>query len=137
MLIHSVNRGQTINHRYYIENCLEPLIDKISTHTVKLHHDNAKPHVHKDVLSYLESKGIRVVPQPSNSPDLPPSNFWLFDRINRELTDQTDSNSLHRAVTANINSVSKDDRKKTFDNWMKRMQLCVGNQGNYFEHLMK
>jgi len=144
VIIHHVQRGETINHQYYINNCLQPLIDKIwkqrptsGTHAIKLHHDNAKPHVHKDVLCYLESKGIKIIRQPPNSPDLAPCDFWLFDRIKQHLTDQTDSNSLHRAVTMIMHSFSKEDYKKTFDIWMKRMQLCVDNQGDYFEHLMK
>ena len=63
VLIHHVDRGDTIDHRYYIDNCLEPLIEEIrkqrptsGTHAIKLHHDNAKPHMHKDVVNYLESE---------------------------------------------------------------------------------
>ena len=29
VLIHSVERSQTINHEYYIDNCLQPVIDEI------------------------------------------------------------------------------------------------------------
>ncbi len=144
VLIHHVDRGETIDHHYYIDNCLEPLIDEIrkkkptsGTHAIKLHHDNAKPHVHKDVLTYLGSEGIKIIRQPPNSPDLAPCDFWLFDRIKQDLTDQIDSQSLHRAVTKIMNSLNKEDYKKTFDKWIERMQLCVNNQGNYFEHLMK
>jgi transposase len=35
-----------------------------------LYHDNAKPHVHREVLNYLESEGIKIIRQPPNSPDL-------------------------------------------------------------------
>jgi hypothetical protein len=102
-----------------------------------LHHDNAKPNVHKDVLNYLDSESIKIIQQPPNSPDLAPCDFWLFDRIKQDLTDQSDSQSLHRAVTKIMNSFNKEDYKKTFDKWIERMQLCVNNEGNYFEHLMK
>jgi [histone H3]-lysine36 N-dimethyltransferase SETMAR len=80
------------------------------THAIKIHHDNAKPHIHKDVSTYLESEGITIMPQPLYSPDLAPCDFWLFN---------------------------KDDYKKTFDKWIERMKFCVNNHGNYFEHLMK
>ena len=79
VLIHHVDRGDTIDHRYYIDNCLEPLIEEIlkqrptsGTHAIKLHHDNAKPHMHKDVVNYLESEGIKIIRQPANSPSLAP-----------------------------------------------------------------
>ena len=52
VLIHHVDRGDTIDHRYYIDNYLEPLIEEIhkqrptsGTHAIKLHHDKAKPHM--------------------------------------------------------------------------------------------
>ena len=53
---------------------LEPLIEEIRNqrptsvrHAIKLHHDNAKPHKHKDVVNYLESEGIKIIRQPANS----------------------------------------------------------------------
>ncbi|CAF4211618.1 unnamed protein product, partial [Rotaria sordida] len=35
---------------------------------------------------------------PTNSPDLSPCDFWLFDLIKENLTDQSDSQSLYDAV---------------------------------------
>ena len=75
--------------------------------------------------------------KPPNSPDLSPCDFWLFDLIKQNRTDQSDSESLHRVVTKVMLSINKDDYKKTFDKWIERMKLCVYNHGNYFEHLMK
>ncbi|CAF1689589.1 unnamed protein product, partial [Adineta ricciae] len=95
-----------IDHRYYIDNCLQPLIDEIkhqrpsySTNHIILHHDNGKPHVHKCVSDYLQSEGIATIPHPPNSPDLSPCDFWLFDLIKRNLSDQSDPQSLQHAVT--------------------------------------
>ncbi|CAF2882018.1 unnamed protein product [Rotaria sp. Silwood2] len=144
LLIHYVQREQTIDHEYYIENCLYPVINEIKsqrssfgTRSIKLHHDNGTPHFHQEVLNYLESEGITVMPHPPNSPDLAPCDFWLFDLIKRNLDDQDDSESLHRAITEFMNSMSIEEYKKTFDKWIQRMQLCVDNEGDYFEHLMK
>ncbi|CAF4770838.1 unnamed protein product [Rotaria socialis] len=144
VLIHHVERGQTIDHDYYINNCLQPRVNEIKkqrplsgTHAIKIHHDNARPHVHKDVSTYLESQGIMKMLQPPNSPDLAPCDFWLFDSIKQNLTDQRSSVSLHRAVTKVMFSINEDEYKKTFAKWIVRMKLCVYNHGNYFEHLMK
>ena len=97
-----------------MNNCLKPLVHEIwkqrltsGTHPVKLHYDNAKPHVQKDVLHYLESKDIKITYHALNSPDLAPCDFWLFDRIRQDLIDHADSNSLHYAVTVIMNSLSK------------------------------
>ena len=77
VFIHRVEREQTIDHHYYINNCLRPLVDEIkrqrpsySTRSIKIHHDNGKPHVHKDVSNYLELEGLTIIPHPPNSLDL-------------------------------------------------------------------
>ncbi len=144
VLIHRMESGQTIDHQYYIENCLQPLIHEIKsqrpssgTHALKIHCDNARPHRHTAVSDYLQSEGFTIVPHPPNSPDLAPCDFWLFDLIKQNIGDQSDSDSLHRAVMDFMYSVDKKEYKKTFDKWIERMKLCVNNEGDYFEHLMK
>jgi hypothetical protein len=74
VLIHHVDQGETIDHHYYIDNCLEPLIEEIrkerpksGTHAIQLHHDNARSYVHKDVSNYLESEGIKIIRHPPNN----------------------------------------------------------------------
>ncbi|CAF4820702.1 unnamed protein product, partial [Rotaria sp. Silwood1] len=95
LLIHRVEREQTIDRHYYIENCLQHVIKEIKkqrpssgTHAIKLYHDNGRAHVHQDLLDYLRSEGIAIVQHPPNSPDLSPCDFWLFDLIKRNLADQ-------------------------------------------------
>ncbi|CAF2798145.1 unnamed protein product [Rotaria sp. Silwood2] len=143
ILIYYVEKGETIDHQYYIDYCLKSLIDNIRTQRpvcggqgIKLHHDNGRPHVHEDVSNYLESKGVTIIPHPPNSPDLSPCDFWLLDLIKQNLSDQNNSESLYRAVCNFMNSLSKEEYTKTFDKWIQRMQLCVKNNGDYFEHLM-
>ena len=56
--------------------------------SIKLHHDNVKPHIHKDVVSYLQSEGVTIMPHPPSSPDLAPGDFWFFDLIKQNIGDQ-------------------------------------------------
>ncbi len=88
MLIRRIERDQTIDHHYYMNQCLRPLIDEIKrqrppyeTRGIKIHYDNGRPYVHEDVSNYLKSKGLTIIPHPTNSPDLSPCDFWLFDLI--------------------------------------------------------
>ena len=63
-LIHRVERGKTIDHQYYIENCLQHVVEEIkkqrphsSTHAIKLHYDNRGPHVHKTYsITFVQKK---------------------------------------------------------------------------------
>ena len=122
LLVHRLERGQTIDHQYYIDNCLRPVVDEIKRQrpsygirSIKIHHDNGRPHVQKDVLTYLESEGLTVMPHPPNSPDLSPCDFWLFDLIKQNPNDQNDSQSLYDDVISFMYSLSKEEYKKTFE----------------------
>ena len=45
---------------------------------VILQHDNARPHVAKPVKTYLETLKWEVLPHPLYSPDIAPSDYYLF-----------------------------------------------------------
>jgi histone-lysine N-methyltransferase SETMAR len=144
VLIYRVEWGEAIDHHYYINNCLRPLVNEIKrqrpsygTSRIKIHHDNGRPHIHKEVSNYLESEGLTIIPHPPNSPDLSPCDFWLFDLIKENLTDQNDSESLYDAMSEFMYSINKEEYRKTFEKWIERMQLFIYNQGEYFEHLIK
>ena len=144
VLVHAVDKGETIDHTYYIENCLKPVVKEIwkqrrsnGTKGIKLLHDNAGPHRHSDVINYLTEEGINIMPHPPYLPDLAPCDYWLNDYIKNRLTDQPDEKSLARAVSKIVKNISEEEFKKTFDKLLERMELCINNHGDYFEHLMK
>lgn len=144
VLVHAVERGDTIDHSYYIENCLSPALMVIreqrpasGTKRIGLLHDNARPHVHSNVRNFLEENGIKLIKHPPYSPDLAPCDFWLFDLIKCQLGYQPDQKSLVKAVTKIVQDIPLKEYKKTFDKWIERMELCVKNNGDYFEHLIK
>jgi len=142
--IHALDSDQTIDQDYYINYCLGPAIEEIikerpisGTKGIKLLHDNAKPHVAKDVLNFLKDKGVNLIPHPAYSPDLSPCDFWLFDYIKRNLTDQNNEDSLFKEVSKIVLNIPQKEFKKTFDMLLERMQLCIDDEGEYFEHLIK
>ncbi|CAF1115050.1 unnamed protein product [Rotaria sp. Silwood1] len=143
LLIHKVDKGKTIDHDYYIDNCLIPVINEIrkkeksSRTTYKMLHDNGPPHTHPDVIDYLMEEGIEIIPHPPYSPDLAPCDFWLNDYIKNKLTDHTNEESLAQEVSTIVKNIPINEFKKTFDKLLERMKLCIGNNGDYFEHLIK
>ena len=61
---------------------------------------------------------IRRYHQPANSPSLAPCDFWLFDLIKQNLSDDDSSQSLHRAINHTF------DRQKGLSiNGVERMQI--------------
>ena len=142
--IHMVNSGNSITGDYYQEFCLKPLLNNIKRkrsrsglHGIKLYHDNARPHQKTSVKDFLGEQGVLVMRHPPYSPDLAPSDFWLFGHLKRQLVTYSDSNSLEQAVTNELRAITEDEYRKTFNKWVDRMKLCINNQGEYFEHLME
>jgi len=77
-----LKKGETTNHKSYIKDCLKPLVNRLNEHrplcgtkNLKFHHDNARPHVHSNVISYLESQNFIIMDHPLYSPDLAPCDF--------------------------------------------------------------
>jgi histone-lysine N-methyltransferase SETMAR len=105
---------------------------------LRLHDDNAPAHRCHNVLDYLEDHGIVRVPHPPYSPDLAPCDFWLFPKLKSHLRGQTfsDRQSLGRAVGQAIRDIPGKEWAACFEQWKRRLKLCVEHNGEYFEALM-
>ena len=132
-------RRQNINAEYYINYCLKPVIQTIKEQrpttgftSIKMLHDNAKSHVAKKMIVYLERENIKTIRHPPCSPDLAPCDFWLFDYIKQHLNDHSNLNSLQKEITKTLNEIPKEEYAKTFKKWLERMQLCINNDGYHF-----
>ncbi|CAF1163580.1 unnamed protein product [Adineta ricciae] len=123
MLIHRIERSQSIDHHYYINQCLRSLIDEIKRR--------------RPAYGTLESGGLKIILHPPNSPDVSPCDFLLFDLIEDDRGNQDDSLSLHDALIDFMNSINREEYRETFEKWIERMQPCVDNHGDYFERSMK
>ena len=53
-----------------------------------LQHDNIQPRVAKSVKTYLETLKCEVLPHPPYSPDIVPSDYYLFRSMAYGLADQ-------------------------------------------------
>lgn len=78
-------RNRTINSIVYcrqLDSLNEAIIQKrpelVDPKRVVLHHDNAKPHTSLMTREKISQLGWEVLPHPSYSPDLAPSDFHLF-----------------------------------------------------------
>lgn len=127
-------------YRLQLEHLSQALKDKRPEYQrrhdkVILLHDNARPHVSKSVKTYLESLKWEVLPHPPYSPDIAPSDYYLFRSMAHGLADQ------HFQTYA--------DTKNWIDTWIsskdvsffrrgiqmlpERWGKVVSNDGQYFE----
>ena len=90
--MHWVPTVQTVNKEYYVEVLREfrKRFRRQRTALFKVgqwhfHEDNAPVHHSILVTDYLTKIGIKTVPHTLNSPDLAPSDFWLFLKLKKKL----------------------------------------------------
>ena len=98
------------------------------------HQDNAPPHRATCVHQFFDNN-YEVVPHAQHSPDLEPSDFWLFPTLKDTLRGRTFS-SRSALVTA-IFQWSERTPKEAFaaamQSWPERCEKCVRLQGDYVE----
>ena len=83
-----VPKGSSVTGKFYRESVLTQLVDFYQKHRprtgvrgIKLLHDKAPAHKFATVQEYLKESGLDVLDHPPYSPDLSPSDFWLFPRL--------------------------------------------------------
>ncbi|CAF0977466.1 unnamed protein product [Didymodactylos carnosus] len=81
----------------------------------------------------------RVEPyrNPPYSPDLRPCGFFLFAKLKNQLRGIRfdDEHAMLNALEQAIGSLTKDDFKNCFDDWLIRMHKCIDADEQYFEKL--
>ncbi|MCP4996923.1 MAG: hypothetical protein GY934_24570 [Gammaproteobacteria bacterium] len=91
LLIDWLPEKETINSDYYIEvltNLKEAIKEKRRgkwRRKILLLHDNARPHTSERTTAAIKDLGYEVLPHPAYSPDLAPSDYWLFQRMKEPL----------------------------------------------------
>jgi len=102
---------------------------------VILLHDNARPHVAKVVKKYLETLKWDILPHPPYSPDIAPSDLWLFRRMQHDLAGHRFTyfaeieNWLQTWITSKDETFFRDGIRKLPERWEK----VVTSDGRYFD----
>ncbi|CAK9809343.1 Histone-lysine N-methyltransferase SETMAR [Anthophora plagiata] len=132
--------GQTINSEKYctqLEKLKEAIITKrpevVNRRGVVFHHDNARPHVSLAVRTKLLEFDWDVLPHPPYSPDLAPSDYYLFLSLKNFLR-----NRKFKSVNEVKNGLEEYFKNKPREFWKngimrlpERWQKVVEEKGSY------
>lgn len=140
-IVNVLPENEKFTANYFINAILEEIYQKIRLpcnnvpRKISLHYDNARPHTARKVARYLETHRMKKVPHPPFSPDIAPSDFYLFGYVKNRLQGlHFDSmESLLENVVEILSEITKDTLKKVFKDWMDRLQKIINNNGEYFE----
>ena len=102
---------------------------------VILQHGNARPHVAKSVKTYLETLKWKFLPHPSYSPDIAPSDYYLFRSIAHGLAHQQfrSYEDIEKWLDSWIASKNEHFYRNGIRALPERWAKVVANDGKYFE----
>lgn len=130
--------------KWYATVCLAQMFDKFRKKKFKtedrkkiiLHH-NTLLHSFNETVAFLNRLGISVLAHPPHSPDLAPSDFFLFPKVKDSIRGQRfeSSETAVAAYKEFLNSIPKEEWRMEFDKWFDRMKSCIRRGGEYCEKI--
>ena len=98
-----------------------------------LHLDNSRVHNSKVTLAITEKYGFKRAPHPAYSPDMSPSDFFLFGYIKEKLKGCSlkSLDDLKEKIYEILSKISREFRKSVFENWIHRCKIVIAQNGEY------
>jgi hypothetical protein len=121
-LANILSKGFRFNTSYDVTQVLDPLSKWRRTQVGRtnrkliMHADNARHHIAKITSQFMEENSMQKAPHPAHSPDLAPSDFYLFGYVKQLLSECqfTDQESLLQAVSDILMGIKKSPWKASF-----------------------
>lgn len=140
--------------KYEYERIIHEFIGELEEDVIKFGYfqqDGASPHrsdhmapilngYFADRIITLKTKKLQVEADwPPRSPDLTPLDFYLWGDMKKKVykREPNDLNDLKKYIEEEINKVSVSTLHKVFENMDKRIELCIANNGQHFQHLLR
>jgi hypothetical protein len=140
-LIKLLPKGANFNANYYATQILGPVsvwrgaeIGKTNQKLI-VHADNARPYTAKAMLDFMERNAMKRAPHPPCSPDLVPSDFYLFGHVSQLFGryEFADRESLIHATEDILRGIDTVILKDVFLSWMERPRQCGSAAREYME----
>lgn len=133
--------GTRFDTAYFAEHIIPSLATKLRMGASerrgvvhRLHCDNASPHNSARSQASIRDYGFHRIPQPPYSPDLAPSDFYLFGTVKRQLENRelVAPEDLLRAILQILARIPREELMDVFNAWIERVRWVIANNGSYF-----
>jgi histone-lysine N-methyltransferase SETMAR len=133
-------QGESFNSSYFCANIISPLAEQkdsygYETHRrkVHIHFDNCKVHRSKKSTQCIDDNGFKKVPHPAYSPDLAPSDFFLFGYTKHMLSMKKyeGARELKDEITIILSDIPVELLRRVFDEWITRCDSVISSGGCY------
>jgi histone-lysine N-methyltransferase SETMAR len=141
-LVRMLPKGAHFDTHYFCTNILAG-VDRIrpaataeeARRNVVVHFDNTSPHTATATVNFLSSHRMKRAPHQPFSPDLTPSDFYLFDKLKTALSGAVfeDEHELLDGVMEVLNGIMREELESVFEEWVARLDACIQGGGDYVE----
>lgn len=140
-IIDVLPKQDKFNSDYFINNILQPLEIKLypegrNPHSKKytVHFDNARPHTSLKTRSFISNSELAQLEHPPYSPDISPSDFYLFGKLKNSMNGYVFENEhdLYDYITNYLKNINHDELMSVFDEWIHRLETIISSNGEYY-----
>jgi histone-lysine N-methyltransferase SETMAR len=133
-LVEIIPKGIRFDSQYFYSNILSAIVQNQPSETsedrrrrIMVHFDNATPHTTKRTIDELMANRLTRRPHPVFSPDLAPSDFYLFGKLKMTLMDAafTDGDELLQNVMEVLNGISREELEEVCGQWLLRSDRSI------------
>jgi hypothetical protein len=127
------------NTTFFVESVVPDLVEHICQETrrrtlrgIMVHPDNTRPHNSRQSGAAFTATRASRIPAPAYSPDLLPSDFFLFGMLKERMsrTSYSSPDELISAISELIASLPKDQLVSVYKNRMKRLNWLIKYRGS-------
>lgn len=135
------------SYRVMLNQFVRPELERLGINANEIYymHDGAGPHIATNIRNFLSDNFLGWIGRgeggieewPARSPDFNPLDFFLWGFLSN-LVYQTRSTSiqeLQNKIEEAIDNVTVQMLQRVQINFMNRMQKCIEENGNIYEHL--
>ncbi|XP_036336279.1 histone-lysine N-methyltransferase SETMAR-like [Rhagoletis pomonella] len=141
IFINYLEKGKTITAEYYssLLDTLDQNIKQKRPHLKKkkilFHHDNAPSHSSWKTQEKINELGYELLPHPPYSPDLAPSDFFLFPNMKKWLGGKrfVSNSEVIAATNTYFEGFEKTYFREGINMLEKRWKKCIDLKGDYVE----
>jgi len=138
ILVEFLEPGQTITAACYVQTLHKlrrALGDKHLGQNIIILHDNVRPHTARLTSEAIAKMGWEVLPHPSYSPDLAPSDYHLFGFVKDQLRGQCyeTTEAIQKTVRQCLQMVGMEFYRSGIFKLPECWEKCVQRSGDYVE----
>jgi histone-lysine N-methyltransferase SETMAR len=135
-LVDALSKGQKCKVNYYIDIVLQSLLESRSTGRgpcLTIHADNARSQTAQRTLEFAWDNRLEMAPHLPYSPDLAPSDFFLFGHVKHVLAgaEFPSEETFLAAIQRVLSDLTGDALRAVLGKWVERVNWVALKEGHY------